>query len=159
MYSPVQDGIATTARLVRYAEVAPPKQLAGLVHCFWELRTLAVLSEDFRYHALPDACVNLLLNQTDTDIAGITAIHGASTALNLGTSFHYVGVQLLPGVWQGDRREIVDCYVGTPYLGKLPLVQTIERIAGLAFEEQVPWKGLGKSSAWHVPASSSDFPQ
>jgi AraC-like DNA-binding protein len=138
MYNPVQDGIATSVRLVHYAEVAPPKQLAQLVHCFWELRTLAVLSEDFRYHALPDACVNLLLNQTDTDIAGITALQTASTVLNLGTSFHYVGVQLLPGVWQGDRGEIVASYVGTPYRGKLPLVQTSERIVGLAFEEKVP---------------------
>jgi AraC-like DNA-binding protein len=138
MYNPVQDGIATSVRLVHYAEVAPPEELAGFVHCFWELRTLAVLPEDFRYHALPDACVNLLLNQTDTDIAGITALHTASTVLNLGTSFHYVGVQLLPGVWQGDRGEIVASYVGTPYRGKLPLVQTSQRIVGLAFEEQVP---------------------
>jgi AraC-like DNA-binding protein len=138
MYSPVQDGIATSVRLVHYAEVAPPQQLAGFVHCFWELRTLAVLPEDFRYHALPDACVNLLLNQADTDIAGITALHTASTVLNLGTSFHYVGVQLLPGVWQGDRGEIVASYVGTPYRGKLPLVQTSQRVVGLAFEEQVP---------------------
>jgi AraC-like DNA-binding protein len=138
MYNPVQDGIATSVRSVHYAEVAPPEELAGFVHCFWELRTLAVLPEDFRYHALPDACVNLLLNQTDTDIAGITALHTASTVLNLGTSFHYVGVQLLPGVWQGDRGEIVASYVGTPYRGKLPLVQTSQRIVGLAFEEQVP---------------------
>jgi AraC-like DNA-binding protein len=138
MYNPVPDGIATSVRWVHYAEAAPPKQLAGLVHCFWELRTLAVLSEDFRYHALPDACVNLLLNQTDTEIAGITALNTASTVLNLGTSFHYVGVQLFPGVWQGDRGEMVGSYVGTPYRGKVPLVPTSERIAGLAFEEKVP---------------------
>lgn len=138
MYEPVQDGIAVSAELVHYAEVAPPKHLAGLVHCFWELRTLAALTEDFCYHALPDACVNLLLNQTDTEIAGITALATASTVLNLGKSFHYVGVQLLPGVWQGDRKEIVDSYVGTPYRGKLPLVATSERMVGLALGEQAP---------------------
>ncbi len=138
MYNPVQDGIATTVRLVRYAEVSPPKELAGLVHCFWELRTLGVLPEDFHYHALPDACVNLLLNQIDTEIAGVTALHTGSTVLNLGTSFHYVGIQLFPGVWQGDRAEIADTYVGTPYRGTLPLVETSERIVGLVFEQKVP---------------------
>jgi AraC-like DNA-binding protein len=109
-----------------------------MVHCFWELRTLADLSDDFHYHALPDACVNLLFNQVDTDVAGITALHTTATVLNLGRSFHYVGIQLFPGVWRGDPDEIVDRYVGTPYTGTLPLIRTSERIAGLPFEEKVP---------------------
>ncbi len=138
MYTPVQDGIAKTAHAIRYAEVAPPDNLSGLVHCFWELRTLAVLQDDFHYHALPDACVNVLLNQVDTNVAGITALHTTSTTLNLGTSFHYVGIQLFPGVWQGNQQEVVDSYVGTPYRGTLPLIRTSERLIGLAFEEKVP---------------------
>ncbi len=138
MYSPVPDGIARSAEAIRYAEAPPPAHLSGMVHCFWELRTLADLSDDFHYHALPDACVNLLFNQVDTDIAGITALHTTATVLNLGRSFHYVGIQLFPGVWRGDRDEIVDRYVGTPYAGTLPLIRTSERIAGLAFEEKVP---------------------
>lgn len=102
-----------------------------MVHCFWELRTLAPLPEDFQYHALPDACVNLLFNLVNTEIAGITALHTEATTLNLGTSFHYVGVQLYPGVWQGDRDEITDQYVGTPYRGALPLVEIGRRLVGL----------------------------
>ncbi len=136
MYTPVQDGIAKSAEWVRYAEATPPTHLAGLVHCFWELRTLADLPEDFHYHALPDACVNVLLNQLDTNIAGITALHTTCHVLNLGTRFHYVGIQFFPGVWQGTRDELVGTYVGTPYLGTLPLIRTSERLAGVAFAEQ-----------------------
>lgn len=133
MYSPVQDGIHRHADSVRYTELTPPTDLGRLVHCFWELRTLCELTDDFHYHALPDACVNLLFNQQDVRIAGITAINTTATVLNLGRSFHYVGIQFFPGVWQGVRGEIVDSYVGTPYTGALPLVATGQRLAPLDF--------------------------
>ena len=146
MYSPAPDGFSVRGASVRYTELAPPDDLSDVVHCFWELRTPAPLPEDFDYHALPDACVNLLFNVIETGIAGVTALNTAATTLNLGTFFHYVGVQLYPGVWQGDRSEISDRYVGAPYQGSLPLVQTNRRLVGLTFEdmthplaEQVRW--------------------
>ena len=138
MYTPVRDGMPRSATTVRYSELAPPEHLAAFVHCFWELRTLERLAEDFQYHALPDACVNLLFNQQEPRIAGITAIRTTSVDLNLGRVFHYVGVQFYPGVWQGARDEIVDSYVGTPYRGALPLVDTSERMHALDFADKAP---------------------
>ncbi|MDP9912371.1 AraC-like DNA-binding protein [Variovorax boronicumulans] len=146
MYSPAPDGFSVHGSAVRYTELKSTDDLSDVVHCYWELRTLVTLPEDFQYHALPDACVNLLFDLVNTEIAGITALGTAATTLNLGTSFHYVGVQLYPGVWQGDRNEILNRYVGTPYQGTLPLVQTNRRLVGLKFEdmthvldEQVRW--------------------
>ena len=133
MYSPTQDGLSVRGSVVRYTELQPPSDLSLVVHCFWELRTLATLPEDFYYHALPDACVNLLFNLVDTEIAGVTALQTEALHLNLGRSFHYVGVQLYPGVWQGDRNEILDQYVGTPYQGALPLKETGRKLVGLDF--------------------------
>jgi AraC-like DNA-binding protein len=133
MYSPIQDGIEKTVRSVRYTEAKPPSNLSGLVHCFWELKTDSPLPEDFRLHALPDACVNILFNQADTNIAGVTALRTTFEVLNLGKTFHYVGIQFLPGVWQGSRGEIVDSFVGTPYLGNLPLVETSKELSKLDF--------------------------
>jgi hypothetical protein len=74
MYSPIQDGIEKTVRSVRYTEAKPPGHLSVLVHCFWELKTETVLQDAFCLHALPDACVNILFNQVDTSIAGVTAL-------------------------------------------------------------------------------------
>jgi AraC-like DNA-binding protein len=135
MYSPVVDGFSMRGTAVRYAESSPTDDLSDVVHCFWELRTLYVLPDDFHYHALPDACVNLLFNLSDPRIAGVTALHTKATTLNLGRSFHYAGVQFYPGTWQGDRSEIVDRYVGTPYEGTLPLAETGQRLVGLSFAE------------------------
>jgi AraC-like DNA-binding protein len=136
-YSPVVDGFSQRGAAVRYSERRPPHDLADVVHVFWELRTLAPLPADFHYHAVPDACVNLLFNQIDTEVAGVTALHTEATTLNLGTVFHYVGVQLLPGAWQGDRDEIQDRYVGTAYRGPLPLVRVNRQLAGLDFDAMV----------------------
>jgi hypothetical protein len=83
-----------------------------VVQVFGQLRTLAPLPADFHYHAVPDACVNLLFNQIDTEVAGIAALHTEATTLNLGTAFHYVGVQFFPGAWQGVRA--VSGQVGSP---------------------------------------------
>jgi AraC-like DNA-binding protein len=138
VYSPIQDGIDKTVQSVRYSEARPPAHLMELVHCYWELKTVATLTDDFLYHALPDACVNLLFNQVETDIAGITALRTTSEVLNLGKSFHYVGVQFFPGVWQGNKDEIVDTYVGTPYLGSLPLTQTSAKLVPLDFPQKIP---------------------
>jgi AraC-like DNA-binding protein len=137
-YRPIQDGIDKKVRYVRYQEIKPPAALSSFVHCYWELKTERALADDFRLHALPDACVNILFNLVDTRIAGVTALQTRFTVLNLGKSFHYAGIQLLPGVWQGNKQEIADSFVGTPYLGKLPLVRTSQQIATLCFADREP---------------------
>jgi AraC-like DNA-binding protein len=83
---------------------------------------------------MPDACVNILFNQVDVEIAGVTALRTQHEVLNLGKWFHYVGIELLPGVWAGDPKEIADQYVGTPYRGELPLVATCRELARHSFE-------------------------
>lgn len=134
MYDPIKDGVdKQAAPAVRYTVDKPPVHLSAWVHGYWELKTLRPLEQDFQLHAVPDACVNILLNQVDTDIAGITALRTTYEVLNLGKNFHYVGVQLLPGVWQGDPKAIAYQFVGTPYTGNLPLTATGKAIAPLDF--------------------------
>lgn len=129
MYDPVKDGVAKSTPSVSYIEVSPPDHLADLVHCFWDLRTVHDLDKDFELHALPDACVNVLFDQHDTRIAGVTALHTTHTTLNLGRSFHYTGIQFFPGVWRPEAERTVDHYVGEPYTGNLPLVETNTELA------------------------------
>lgn len=136
MYNPVKDGIEKTVQSVRYIETKPPSDLAEFVHCFWELKTDTPLPDDFCLHVLPDACVNVLFNITATDIAAITARQTTYVVLNLGKTFHYVGIQLLPGVWQGNRDEIATSFVDTPYTGSLPLIKTANKLAKLDFDAQ-----------------------
>ena len=137
MYDPVKDGVPKTVESVVYTEVPPPEPLSELVHCFWELRSTTTLDEDFTLHAVPDACVNLLFDQLDPRIAGVTQLQTTPTALNLGRSFHFAGIQLFPGVWRGDPEATVDHYVGEPYEGSLPLVEVSEAAVGLDFAGKI----------------------
>lgn len=138
MYDPINDGMEPQGEGVRYSAAPPPAHLAGVVHCYWELRTERPLLQDFLLHAMPDACVNLLFNLKDTRIAGVTALRTRFEVLNLGRSFHYAGVQLFPGVWRGDPSELADRFVGTPYQGSLPLVAANQRLERLPFPDQHP---------------------
>lgn len=133
MYDPIQDGIDKNVQSVSYKEAKPPSILSELVHNFWEIKTDTHLSRDFILHALPDACVNILFNQKETNIAGVTALSTTYVELNLGRSFHYVGIQFLPGVWQGNQDETADSFVGSPYLGSLPLVDISNELTRLDF--------------------------
>lgn len=134
MYDPVKDGVAKTVKSVVYTEAPPPGSLGELVHCFWELRTETELAEDFTLHAMPDACVNLLFDQHDTRVAGVTRLHTNHTTLDLGRWFHYAGIQLFPGVWRGEPDATVDHYIGEPYEGELPLVEVGEAAASFGFD-------------------------
>jgi AraC-like DNA-binding protein len=138
MYEPIPDGIEKNTQSVTYSEVKPPNMFSDLVHSYWELKTESVLQEDFILHAVPDACVNILFNLQETKIAGVTALRTTYEALNLGKDFHYAGIQFFPGVWQGNKNEISDRYVGTPYMGDLPLVDTSEKLATLSFQAKEP---------------------
>ena len=138
MYDPIQDGIEKNIRSVTYKESKPPKEFYDLVHSYWELKTEAPLVDDFFLHALPDACVNILFNQKDTQIAGITALRTTYEVLNLGKEFYYAGIQFLPGVWQRDLNEATDSFVGMPYLGDLPLIETSNTLAAVDFLAKQP---------------------
>jgi AraC-like DNA-binding protein len=133
MYSPVKDGIERADERVRFTEVRPPEKLRELVHCYWELKSEEPLAVDFRYHVVPDACVNVLLDQRGTDVVAVTAAPASAMVLNLGTEFHYVGVQLFPGVWRGDPGELRRGLVDQPYAGSLPLRRFNRRLVSLPF--------------------------
>ncbi len=138
IYDPIKDGVEKTVESVSYTEVKPPNELVECVHSFWELKTDKILPDDFCLHALPDACVNILFNQVDTRIAGVTALRTTYEVLILGKEFHYVGIQFLPGAWRGDQNETTASFVGTPYVGDLPLIETSNELARINFSEKQP---------------------
>ncbi len=138
MYEPIKDGIEKGSDTVVYHEARPPRELSHLVHSYWQLKTESPLQDDFTLHAIPDACINILLNQKDTDIAGITGLKTTYTELNLGKDFDYAGIQFFPGVWQGNRAETRDRFVGTRYEGQLPLIRLNRETAALDFADKLP---------------------
>ena len=139
MYDPIKDGMEKSTGNVIYHEVKPPQALKNIVHCYWQLKTTTLLDDDFTLHAIPDACINILFNQKETDVAGITGLKTTYIELNLGKDFDYAGIQFFPGAWQGDRNETKDSFVGSKYLGQLPLIDINTRTASLNFSDKLPF--------------------
>lgn len=136
MYDPIKDGMEKSSGTVIYNIAKPPQALRNIVHSYWQLKTDTSLENDFTLHAIPDACINILFNQKDTDIAGITGLKTTYVELNLGRDFDYAGIQFFPGVWQGNRNETKDRFVGSKYLGQLPLISINLKTAPLSFEDK-----------------------
>jgi len=122
MYNPKGNSKEKTVQSLQFVEVEPPSHLRGFVHRFLELKTNDTLSDDYRFHALPDACTYIVFDQLDSKIAGVTKLRASSEELNLGKVFHYINIRFLPGVWQGGRESVDYGMVDSPYSGDLPLI-------------------------------------
>lgn len=134
MYDPKGNARDRAVEAVEFVEAEPPDPLRGIVHRFLSVRTLGSLDADYRFHALPDACVYIVFDQADTRIAGVTRLRASSEELNLGRAFHFVNVRFLPGVWQGD---VGYGQIETPYRGDLPLAEVNRALSKKEFDSQV----------------------
>ena len=135
-YAPKGHGKDKAHDAVRFTEAEPPSHLRSIVHRYLCLKTDGPLPEDFRFHALPDACSYLVFDQRDPQVTGASMLRNCSEEFNLGRDFHFVNVRLFPGVWQIDREAISYGQVNGPYTGDLPLLDYNRRLIGQDFETQ-----------------------
>jgi AraC-like DNA-binding protein len=138
MYDPKGNGKEKAVQAVQFVEVEPPNHLRGIVHRFLELKTDGHLPDDYRFHALPDACTYIVFDQLDRRIAGVSKLRAASEEFNLGKSFHFINIRFLPGIWQGDVDQIDHGMVDTPYVGDLPLVDVNRMLSEHPFAQSGP---------------------
>lgn len=134
-YNPKGNARDRAFEAVSFVEAEPPERLRSVVHRFLELKTTDTLDRDYRFHALPDACTYIVLDQQTPNIAGVTRLKASSEELNLGRSFHFINIRFLPGVWQADRLPVGYGLIHTPYEGSLPLLQLNAKVSQTAFAE------------------------
>ena len=133
MYDPKGNGKDRATNAVQFVERRPPEHLSAIVHRFLELKTDGDLPEDYRFHALPDACAYIVFDQDDPRIAGVANLRAESEEFNLGRSFHFVNIRFLPGVWQGSE-DLAYGMIDRPYRGQLPLFEVNRALGGLDLE-------------------------
>ena len=143
MYDPKGNGKEKTVQEVQFVETEPPSHLRGIVHRFLELKTDGPLPQDYRFHALPDACTYIVFDQLDRGVTGVAKLRAASEEFNLGKSFHFINIRFLPGVWQGSLEQIAHGMVDTPYSGDLPLIKINQELSKRGFgDAQTVLSGL-----------------
>ena len=136
MYDPKGNGKEKAVQSVQFVEAEPPAHLRGIVHRFLELKTDGTLPEDYRFHALPDACAYIVFDQLNRSITGVSKLRAGSEEFNLGRTFHYVNIRFLPGVWQSSREPISHGMVDKPYAGDLPLIAINNDLSNGSFIDQ-----------------------
>lgn len=136
MYDPTGNGRDRSVDGVRFEEAEPPPHLKSVVHRYLRLDTPQTLEQDYRFHALPDACTYLVCDQQNVNVAGVTRLKASSEELNLGRSFHFVNVRFLPGVWQQNRVPVAYGQVNTAYEGHLPIAALNNSLVGQPFNVQ-----------------------
>lgn len=133
MYDPKGNGKEKAVQTVHFAEAEPPDHLRSIVHRFLELKTEEPLSEDYRFHALPDACAYIVFDQSNPEITGVSKLRAESEEFNLGRAFHFINIRFLPGVWQDRREEIAFGMLDSPYTGDQPFIDINRQLSGLDF--------------------------
>lgn len=136
MYEPKGNGQEKAVQSVQFHEAEPPIHLRGIVHRYLELNTDSPLPEDYRFHALPDACAYIVFDQLNRNITGVSKLRAASEEFNLGQVFHFVNIRFLPGVWQSNAEPISYGMLDAPYTGALPLIAINHELEGRTFEQQ-----------------------
>lgn len=136
MYDPKGNGKDKTVQSVQFVEAEPPHHLRGIVHRFLELKTDGALPQDYRFHALPDACTYIVFDQLDKNISGVSKLRAESEEFNLGRTFHYVNIRFLPGVWQSSVEPISHGMVDKCYVGDLPLISLNQNLSNRSFADQ-----------------------
>ena len=135
MYDPKGNGKDKTVETVQFVETEPPAHLRGIVHRFLELKTEGRLPQDYRFHALPDACTYVVFDQLNRTVTGVAKLRATSEEFNLGRAFHFINIRFLPGVWQDGPEPISYGMLDTPYQGDLPLLSINEELIARGFED------------------------
>ena len=138
MYDPKGNGKEKSVDAVQFTELEPPVHLRGIVHRFLELNTDGMLAQDYRFHALPDACTYIVFDQHDKRVAGVSKLRAESEEFNLGRNFHFVNIRFLPGVWQSSLDQVAYGMVEAPYDGALPLCEVNQQITGAGLADHIP---------------------
>ena len=138
MYDPKGNGKDRAVEAVSFVEAVPPSHLRGIVHRFLELKTIGKLPEDYRFHALPDACAYVVFDQLDRTVTGVSKLRAESEEFNLGKVFHFVNIRFLPGVWQDSLEPVFYGLLDQSYEGDLPLIDTNNDLSNRGFADQHP---------------------
>ena len=137
-YDPKGNGKDRSVDAVQFIESEPPGHLKGIVHRFIELWTDGTLTEDYRFHALPDACTYAVFDQLDQRISGVTQLSVQSEEFNLGRKFHFINIRFLPGIWPEHTDLLAKGQITAPYEGPLPLRDVNAALNGKGLAEAAP---------------------
>jgi len=119
LYLPVQPAISQSGEdEVLYFESPPHLSLQSFIYCFWQLKTIRPLKNDFSYRVVADGCIDILLEINRPEESFITGLATGHVEFSLGDSFYYIGIRFLPTgfpqLFNIDASELTNQFFRSP---------------------------------------------
>lgn len=97
LFKPLQPSIDNSGEPgVTYEEMKADLTLSPYVHCYWQLKTSSERSMPFMYRVVSDGCIDILFEQSQSQKPYVTGFSSKYIEYDLGQSFDYLGIRLLP---------------------------------------------------------------
>lgn len=96
LYRPLQPTIGPSDDDVSYREIKPKQTLSDMVYCFWQLRTIRPLGQQFTYRVVADGCIDIFFDMAETGKSFIMGFCQKYTEFTLADTFNYVGIRFYP---------------------------------------------------------------
>ena len=89
LYLPIQPAISQSSEdEVVYFETPPHLGLQSFIFCYWQLKTIQPLKNDFSYRVVADGCIDILLEINRPEESFVTGLATGHIEFPLGDSFY-----------------------------------------------------------------------
>ena len=96
LYSPIQPTAKKSADDVTYVEFLPDIRLQPFIYCYWQLKTIQPLTEQFNYRVVTDSCIDIIFDLNNPQENYVMGFFKKFSEFPLDTSFNYIGIRFLP---------------------------------------------------------------
>lgn len=96
LYTPIQPTVKNTTTSVSYTEFKPASELQEIIYCYWQLKTVSPLQEDYNHLVVADGCIDIYFELNSPHKSFVMGFCDHATQFMLGKSFNYVGIRFLP---------------------------------------------------------------
>ena len=97
-FRPNQPTISESETDIEYTEIQPDKTLENFVFCFWQLKTIKKLEQDFLYRVVSDGCVDIFFSHQSNE-SFIMGFCKKFVEFPIGKEFDYIGIRFLPSAF------------------------------------------------------------
>lgn len=95
-YKPIQPTVPQNGNEILYSEIRSSIELEDFVYCFWQLKTLKKLDENFTYRVVSDGCIDVFFEMKKPVENFVMGFCKKYTEFSLGKEFNYFGIRFLP---------------------------------------------------------------
>ena len=99
LYIPVQPTVKQSGKKVIYQEIVPHEKLQHFIYCYWQLKTTAILKEQFHYRVVADGCIDIFFELNRPSENFVMGFCKKYTEFPLENRFHYVGIRFYPSIF------------------------------------------------------------